>query len=506
MENLDELMRKKIDSDDPAGRFEFREEFWEQAQVLIEADEARRRKRRRWLIWWFFFGLCIAIGGWWGSGSWNSSRGSMDDEKSRLDSSSGNLGSNNGTGSPGGNGSNEAAGNKVTSGAEAGRGAAFGTKDGAGAGAQELNANNNGTGRLKDSKNSTIKNEGVPGNVQGAAASQSARIQKKTTGPGRKGQNNTPVNVAGLQSGSVAAGAADDKQPRNASNNLSGINKTGAGVNQTDGNATTGPAIASAGSGPARPDSMAADLAARNEWKGLALFPALPVGPGYLELPKRTVDTQTVEAFVRLIKPLRESKFRFGLSATGSFGQASPDGKRLGFSGGAVVRYNLTQTWSIASGVQWRYLSGAWARDTAETGSEQLKYSFGYKLDTWNLETQGMHLIEVPVGLRWKQGAFALEGGFSPGFLVAVQGQLTKGHMESLQEGLTTETSKVWLEKNVYHAFAPSFFLGGEWMATRRIGLTLRGTLRPGKVGPKLSDTPPPANLFWLDAGLRWYF
>lgn len=509
MENLDELMRKKFDSDDPAGRFEFREEFWEQAQVLIEADEARRRKRRRWLIWWLFFGLCVAIGGWWGSGSWNSGSGSLGDEKSRLDgsfnNSGGSLGNNNSAGSPGGNGSNAAAGDEVANGSEAGKGAAIGTNDGVGAGVEDWNAKNTGREPLNDSKNSAFQNKGNQGNAKNGATRQPARTQNHTaTRQGGKGQNNTPVNVDGLQPSALAAGSVDAKQPRHDSNNPFGADIAKNGVNQADGHATTGQAIASAGSALA--DSMAADQAARNEWKNITVFPALPVGPGYLELPKRTVDTQTVDAFVKIIKPLRESKFRFGLSATGSLSQASPDGKRLGFTGGALVRYNLTQTWSIASGLQWRYLSGAWARDTGETGGEQIKYSFGYKLDTWQLETQGMHLIEAPIGLRWKQGAFAFEGGLTPGFLVAVQGQLTKGHMESLQDGLTTETSKVWLEKKAYHSFVPSFFLGGEWLATRRIGLTLRATLRPGKVGPKLSDTPPPANLFWLDAGLRWYF
>ncbi|MBC7778279.1 MAG: hypothetical protein H7246_22795, partial [Phycisphaerae bacterium] len=56
MDNLDDLMRQKFDSDDPGARFEFREEYWEQAQVLLEQDEARRRRRL-----WIFIGLVLAL-------------------------------------------------------------------------------------------------------------------------------------------------------------------------------------------------------------------------------------------------------------------------------------------------------------------------------------------------------------------------------------------------------------------------------------------------------------
>ncbi|HRI58158.1 MAG TPA: hypothetical protein PK228_00465, partial [Saprospiraceae bacterium] len=59
-------MRKKFntDPDTPGDRFEFREEYWEQAKTLIEAEEARRRKRRRWLLWWLFAGLLVGAGCW----------------------------------------------------------------------------------------------------------------------------------------------------------------------------------------------------------------------------------------------------------------------------------------------------------------------------------------------------------------------------------------------------------------------------------------------------------
>ena len=58
MENIDELMRQKFNSEDPGERFEFQEEFWEQAQVLLEQEEQRRRRK----IWLFLiFALCFVL-------------------------------------------------------------------------------------------------------------------------------------------------------------------------------------------------------------------------------------------------------------------------------------------------------------------------------------------------------------------------------------------------------------------------------------------------------------
>jgi len=63
VKNIDDLMQQKYDNDDPNGRFAFREEYWEQALALIEADEARRRKKRRWLLWWCLAGLLLVAAG-----------------------------------------------------------------------------------------------------------------------------------------------------------------------------------------------------------------------------------------------------------------------------------------------------------------------------------------------------------------------------------------------------------------------------------------------------------
>jgi Outer membrane protein beta-barrel domain len=50
MENLDDMFQQSLAHDEPAARFEFREEYWQQAVLLLEADE--RRRKRRIIFWW----------------------------------------------------------------------------------------------------------------------------------------------------------------------------------------------------------------------------------------------------------------------------------------------------------------------------------------------------------------------------------------------------------------------------------------------------------------------
>ncbi|HRI58159.1 MAG TPA: hypothetical protein PK228_00470, partial [Saprospiraceae bacterium] len=293
--------------------------------------------------------------------------------------------------------------------------------------------------------------------------------------------------------------------PEGKSANQPGAQAGNAGQNNASGISAEQVARPETSSGN-RIDSANAIVAAQNTLNNFDAFAVLPTLSGLLELPGRDLDMPSVTPFVQQIKPASNRRFSFGLAAAGALSEASPDGKRLGAVGGLFVQYKLTPSWSLTSGANWRYLAGAWADDTIPTTSEQLQYGFGFKKDSYKIETRGLHSIEIPLGVRWRRGAFAAEGGFAPGFLVGVQGRQKKHHSESLQDGITTENSRVWLNKSPYYQFIPTVFLGGEWLATQQVGLTLRGTFRPGKIGEKLTDTPPPANLFWLDAGLRWYF
>jgi len=473
MENLDDFMRQKFDTDEPAQRFQFREEYWEQAQALIEAEEARRKKRRRWLLWWLFFGAVgVAVAVYSGGGRSNSS-----------DRSSG----------------------------------------GGRSGQQEQLAGDDDAEKTSQTGSArSIDKSGVQ--AQGDSVGNSIISGEKTPDASSSFLKNNADNPANTSE------ATNQNWQKNTDNQNFGINKKGAGETFAPGQRTKkgrdnqanpsptplkpNPETGAPGQIPQaeniRPgiaaDSANAVATAPEAFKNLDIFAELPTLLNLLERPERPFNTPFATTDAQPIKPVRKQKFSFGLAAAGTLSQASPDEKRLGGVGGVFAHYRFVPSWSLAVGANWRYLSGNWADDTASTESGQLRYSFGYKQDLWRLQTYGLHFLEIPLGLRWGRGALTAEAGFAPGLLIGVQGQITREYSESLQQGVRIERSRVWLEKTPYRQFSPTFYLGGEWQALRHLGLTLRGTYRPGSIGKKLTDAPVPANIFWLDAGLRWYF
>lgn len=482
MENLEDFMRRKFNSapESSGDRFEFREEYWEQAQVLLEAEEAKRRKRRRWLLWWWFFGALAVGGGLWAVGTWQGGSGS------------GSSGSGSKSEMPYGGATSGISGDSAVV-------SAHGP-------AQNFSSKTPGTdaeNQIQNIENQNIGSENS-GDQPGTATLQAFSPKGNTASQGKAPSGNAVSGTS--QAKNKAGDPANSIQPTV----LVPTDQRAGQTTQNSQAGRTGPvainaanALDSVGVAPV-PDKAQKTPGAAGDFPN---FDALPTLMQLLDLPVRPIRPPHAQAAAPEIKPVRKQKFSYGLAATGLLGMASPDGKRLGASGGVFAHYNLAHPWSLTAGLNWRYITGAWASDTAPNVSDQLRYSFGYQQDVWRLETQGLHFVEVPVGVRWSHGPFAASGGVAPGFLIGVQGRQVKEHSESLVEGTVTEKSSVWLDKTPYNAFAPAVFLGGEWMASQHVGLTLRGTFRPGSIGKKLiPDAAPPANLFWLDAGLRWYF
>lgn len=482
MENLDDLMRKKFASDDPAGRFEFREEFWEQAQVLIETDEAQRKKRKRRILWWWFLCAGLALGC-WQLAEWSSRREHSTEQSRQTTDTQDDIG---------------AAGAKTQPASDDKHASTAGSGQPA-SGVLDKDTPATPQPRVTNSTNNTPDNQQHTTNSKDQSAGRRTKGQSGPTPPAspkdkgnsiKKGADTTPPTSTAPQAfappgsnndntgNSHAAEAVGKPGPQN---NASGVPATG-----TDSSVVQTTA----------PDAVMSPA-------GL-----LPTLSGLLDLPQRSPDLPGVVVENTAIKPHRESKWRFGIEASGSFGQASLDNKRWGASAGIVAQRRLSPALSVSTGIRWRYLAGAWARDTTPGESAQLRYGFGFVHDEWNLRSRGQHLLEVPLALRWKRNQLALEAGVSAGWLAGVRGELVQRHSESLQSGVRIDKSGTWLSTAPFYRFVPGIFAGAEWNPIRRMGITIEGNWRPGRVGPVLNPDapPPPANLLRLDAGLRWYF
>jgi len=465
MENLDELMRKKFDSDQPSERFEFREEYWEQAQAMLEAEEARRKKRRRWLLWWLFFGVVATAGVIAVSRSSSSGSGSRQGQfgiGTRQEQGAGSSGS------------------QQEQGATLNRGDVQTQSDGAESG--------------------FVSGEKTPG-ADSAFLKNKIDNQNFTTKNETSDKGNTKETEPGKQPFALPSKLENRNAKTVGGNTYPAVAEPQGGVEQAENAAPSSLA-----------DSAASLVSAQhkfndsNDLNNFNDFLTIPTLLSLLDIPSRDLDTPFAETKLREIKPLRDRLFRFGLYGAASLYQPSPDDKRLGWAGGIFGEYNFSPQWTLSLGARWRMVPGYRAGDTVSVEERtQLRYDFGFERDEQTLEQRGLDFLELPLAMHRRFGMLRVEGGVATGFLLGVRGLLTERHAESLQADPTVTQSNVWGDKSPYRLMYFSPFLGAELQVTKHLGLSVGGHYRPGSL-LKPSDTEAPGGLLWLDAGLRWRF
>ncbi len=482
MENIDDFMRQKFDSDDPADRFEFREEFWEQAQALIEADEARRRKRRRWLIWWFFAGLLVAVGSWQLSvGNWYGAAGRGQEMVGRAQEA-------------------EAEGRETTESRQGtGKNRETGDKD------QETET---GDRRLSAAgrEQGTEANEGAGGNRQPAIGKEQAMEDRIEVKGGNRTKNTSAKGRPLKKTDRPATLSAQELQRQSGKNAGTGDNISTSG-SETGGNRiTTGEAGKDAKNAGDQPSTDTAPDTP--DEAGAAQAPALrafPVPLKALACPPRPFDTVTVQVAAPLIKPHREHRLHFGLTAGASLYEPTADGRRLGWSGGVFAGFRFNPAWSVSLGLQGRFQPGDKSLPGDSLSSYVLRYSFGYQEDTWTLERRGLCFVEAPLSVQWRWRAFGVEGGIVPGILLGARGRLIREHSASLQEDASITQRGVWIDDAPYRRIYTSGFFGASWYMNRRLEFSARGFYRPGNV-LKVPDAGAPGRQLSVDLGLRFHF
>lgn len=489
MENIDDFMRQKFnnDPDAPGARFEFREEYWEQAQALIEADEARRRKRRRRLLWWLFAGLLAGVVGGYGirQSDLHQKNGANNPEQQIT-------GARTDRGNPA-----QAGGAAGMTGPENSGSTETGvSKSGVSPAKQGLSDDQND--RMQNIDNQNIKSKkGIGEGTSPAAIAVSPR------------DRNIPLKENNIRQAPALRAASESNKPE----------QQDAGVDQTyrKGNAAetrrekTAPSTANNTTSGADSSQTGVNGVAPAEQAELSLenFSPIPTLLRLLNPLPRKPDISTPQPAPDIIRPVHDPRFSFGIQASASWYQPSPDKRWLGGTGGVFARYRLRADWSLSAGAQWRFLPGDWSGSDS-LSSEQVRYSFGYERDDWKLENRGLHFIEIPLGIGWKHRNLRLEGGLAPAMLLGVQANLIRRHLESLQSDAhadgVVEKNRIWTDKAPYRAFYTAGFVGAEWQITRHWGISARGFYRPANLLKPTDVDKPGGGQWWLDTGLSWRF
>ena len=464
MENIDDLMRQKFDSDDPGERFEFQEEYWEQAQALLEREEDRRR---RWL--WFFIGLAVAIAlfTWFllgQSGLWSQNKTGTGDSTTFTKKTEKQITS---AGTP-------SAGEPETK-AESGKagGQISSDKKEPEVSISEAQASSVKTGQASLGTRGKVpdKNFSSGPKSQGSASKTRNNYKSRKSLPQKRGPENA-IKTVNL-SESTATTAESASQP---------LNTVPSQQNQTLQNLKGNPGEAEDLQAKNLTTSnlpILASLAKTTAGKPIINLPTplipFPI-PARVVVPKK-VSVPIKEPITNTPDPVTGKRFSFGLSVVGAAYQ-KPDqaDKWAGWAIGAFGDYRLNKNWSLMVGAQWRFLPGYDAGEDSlnSVSAERLRYSFGYKSELWQRETRGLHYLEIPISVRWQKDRWGLESGVAVGKLLTVQNQTKYTVISSLEPAKTTTKKFVKGNTQPYNQVNFAAFAGVAYRLNNRLSLTSR--------------------------------
>jgi hypothetical protein len=483
MDNIDDLMRQKFDADDPAARFEFQEEYWEQAQALLEQREARRRKRR-WMIWILVLGLV----GWLGV-----ERVENVERVEMVENVEG-----------------QTAGNQSQTG-----GSPAGTETPA-------NASQSDTFKQITPAEKTGLQPTAQENASGKAAPQSPIQKNKSDKKGlilatqenrseRTGAQSTTQEKKGLLSTSQETRSEKNSGFNPAQSTSPAKNQLNSGSGNEEKPGSSEPPLI-------YPNSVINPQENPSEALDPALFQFIPQSiirpnpvqslprPANTIIPKKSYQAPK-PALANTTKIAGKSRFSFGISLAGvAYQQTDTMGSWAGWTFGALGGYRLNQHWSLSMGLQWRMVP-IQARVTESSGmgfEERVRYSFGYKRESLELTNRGLHYLELPLAAQWTKQRWGLEAGVSVGKLIAVENSSEYTVESSLEPRKTTRNK---YEKGDLSPYEPSYFssfVGANYRLNNRISLTTKAQYRFTPISQTLRENTDGKGLGNLELGLRY--
>lgn len=488
MENIDDFMQRKFDSDDPAERFPFREEYWEQAQALIEADEQRRRKRRRFLFWWFFSGLLVGAGALW---LWLGQPGQASEWAAGKDAAQPGVVSpatpplkNTLPGSDKSTEAKTSVSTKESSESVSDNSSKNIDNQQDRVGEEELK-----TGSAPEKTKEPLASSALPG----ARKPASAPLKNNRKAPSAE----QPYNIE-------KSAVPGDLLSENNRPSRTKTTEQNEAVKQVTSNVPDNQAPAQANA-PVLPDnSIQATDAAPTVRIALLEVLELPFPP-VLHARKNLVFHKTPKKYAAEIKPVSDKRFVWGAAASVSTWKSG-----TGYTAGIFGNYRLNAPWSLTAGLGLRYLPLATAdplpADSSEQISVQYRYSFGFERTEWRRTAVGLYYLEIPLAVRWQQGRLGVEAGVAPGVLLRARDQVTQT-IESSLGGIETPVKRFETgEKTNFRRGYFSTFVLAEWRVVSGLGLTLRGNYRPGSILKPVENVAFEKYALGLDMGLRWRF
>lgn len=497
MENLDEFMRHKFNSEEPAGRFEFREEYWEQAVALIELDEASRKKHRRWLLFWWVSGLILLAGAWgfWETGS------ELLRNKNRQESAASVASSDHPVVSSGllNPHVNQQINNASVSSQQVMKNSNSAVPDTREQGKEKNEASISTVQNTKDAATSTF-----PINVSHTQDN----IRKKNIYELLRKAERAPLGTIlpdPAKNASLKQPAAVDEN----SQSVTAINGTLTTAVKTP--ETGAVAFVDESTNPILPNPKTGLVASEQKALRLTMFAPLSLPMQEIVYKKaltRSIPTANIVS-PKPIKVLKDKRFRMGLEAFASAFIFDQSATRWGGGVGAIAELAFQKHWSATAGLRYRFIPkpASTAVAVQEEYMNLVRYSFGAQYIEQKRDVTGFHVIELPLGLQWHTGRFALSAFGAPGIVLGALGQVTKTSTSSLSfaSDYNKSQSDIYFSSDVYRRFSMSVGTGVEWQAFSGLSLCAQFQYYGSLIKPALDGTKE-KGFGNINAGIKYRF
>lgn len=489
MENkdrLDEFMQRKFAEDDPERRLAFREDYWLQAQALIEAAE-RRGKRRRALWWWWLTGgagVLLALGWWWLAGNGSASGQPVVSRSvqavEQLSSGTANI--------------------QPQQPAIEDAHPKAGPETGA-----PMPAHTPGLDQ-KNARQQQPQNTGIAPNQPLQGAPEAGADRTARTGHPRHVETGSPGNLRSAISKDA------ETSPKGY-----GIAPEAPSQPAAPQPTTSSPKSATLSLPPDGPPGMPSqDTSSRG-----AGHLAQPQGHIPAALPLRRPLLQAPVPQLKKIEipqppvaetptPLRDWQWELDAHAlaTTPTGFLSQEKTGLGL-GVSLGLQRKGSPFSFHAGTQWRRQQGNAPDSVYVESSKRLQYSFGYLLDETERRIGTMHWLELPIQAQYHWWQFDAVAGVMPALLVALRGKETQTQSSSLKPDPTVvESRSVRLQNRFVARTTTSVVLGAGWRPTPRLRLALQWYYQPGALfkAPVDVDDNRRQHSAWLGVQLGYVF
>lgn len=481
MENkdrLDEFLQRKFAADDPEQRFAFREEYWQQAEALIEAAE--RRKRRRGLFWWWWLtggaGALLLAWALLGNG-WNGFRRPAAAAPAVSVTTEGRK-------------SQQTEAAPPAPGSESPKETAVQTANPVrrSGGSASLPAGQSSAFGVKKPVHGADVSALQPAPHSPATALETASLPA-TALPSSPGSE-AVVPVAGQNPVETTAEDFGNLIPSTRDRNLNPVQKTG-----------QAPAF---GRVPETQTPLPV-FKSREAPSDLIFLP--PVSITHLHrrpAPFVAPEFAPAPAEEKMI-PRRRWNWQLGVVASVSATYGDLNKKDFGPGFGLTARLALGDSpFSLNTDVLWR--ARRTLTDNVYDEASTDRYSFGYIRDIRIRKASATQWLEIPISLQYRRRQFGAELGLMPVQLLTLRGEERLFRQSTLQPAeVLVESRGVKLDNKNYPETGLSLFGGLEYRPVSRLGLGLRVHVQPGRPWRALEPGDVRQSPLWIDLRARLF-